>query len=317
MTVLVNYVKGERSAYPSQVVLPEAEKESTTLLDFFEKRFPGISRATWKGRMRVGNVLDEHKRPICEDEPYTPGKRIFYFREVEQEISVPFFEQIIHSDEHILVAEKPHFLPVIPSGPYVNQCLLNRLKKTTGNENLTPIHRIDRETAGLVVFSVNPQTRGLYQQLFMEGQVRKTYEAVTFCPLAPPEQPVIVENRIIQGEPFFRMKTEAGIPNARSWIRCIKHSNGFAVFHIEPATGKKHQIRLHLSGLGFGIVNDRYYPDLLPEQPPNFEKPLQLFARRLSFTDPVTGRNLDFRSVQPRQRIDSFRKSKPLPGNCQ
>lgn len=317
MTVPVNHVKGERSAYPSQVVLPETEKESATLLDFFEKRFPGISRATWEGRMRVGNVLDEHKRPICEDEPYTPGKRIFYFREVEQEISVPFFEQIIHSDKHILVVEKPHFLPVIPSGPYVNQCLLNRLKKTTGNENLTPIHRIDRETAGLVVFSVNPQTRGLYQQLFMEGQVRKAYEAVTFCPLTPPDQPVVVENRIVQGEPFFRMKTEPGIPNARSWIRCIKHGNGFAMFHIEPATGKKHQIRLHLSGLGFGILNDRYYPDLLPEQPPDFEKPLQLFARRLSFTDPVTGRNLDFRCVQPRQRIDSFRKSKMLPGNCQ
>lgn len=295
MTVPESHVMGERSTYPSQVVLPETEKSAVTLLDFLEKRFPGISRSIWEGRMKVGNVLDGHKRPIYEDEPYTPGKRIFYFRESEQEISVPFFEQIIHSDDHILVVEKPHFLPVIPSGPYVNQCLLNRLKKTTGNENLTPIHRIDRETAGLVVFSVNPRTRGLYQQLFMEGQVLKTYEAVTFCTSTPPGQPVAVENRIVQGEPFFRMKTEPGIPNARSWIRYIKHNNGLAVFHIEPATGKKHQIRLHLSGLGFGIVNDRYYPDLLPEQPPDFEKPLQLLAKRLSFPDPVTGRVLDFR----------------------
>lgn len=294
MTVQESHIMGERSVYPSQVVLPETEKGSTTLLDFLEKRFPGISRSIWEGRMSVGNVLDEHKRPIYQDEPYTPGKRIYYFREVEQEPPVPFFEQIIHSDDHILVVEKPHFLPVIPSGPYVNQCLLNRLKQTTGNENLTPIHRIDRETAGLVVFSANPRTRGLYQQLFMEGQIRKTYEAVTFCPSAPPYQPVVVENRIVQGEPFFRMKTEPGIPNASSWIRCVKQKNGLALFHIEPATGKKHQIRLHLSGLGFGIVNDRYYPDLLPEQPPDFDKPLQLLARSLSFTDPVTGINLDF-----------------------
>lgn len=295
MTAADRHVMAGRSAYPSQVVLPETEKESATLLDFLEKRFPGISRSIWVGRMRVGNVLDEHKRPIYEDEPYTPGKRIYYFREVEQEIPVPFFEQIIHCDDHILVVEKPHFLPVIPSGQYVNHCLLNRLKKTTGNENLTPIHRIDRETAGLVVLSVKPQTRGLYQQLFMEGQVRKTYEAVTLCPSTPPDQPVVVENRIVQGEPFFRMKTEPGITNARSWIRCIKHNNGLALFHIEPATGKKHQIRLHLSGLGFGIVNDRYYPDLLPEQPPDFDKPLQLLARSLCFKDPVSGKNLDFR----------------------
>lgn len=283
-----------RSAYPSQVVLPETEKESATLLDFFEKRFPGISRSIWQSRMQAGNVLDEHKRPICKDEPYMPGKRIFYFREVEQESPVPFFEQIIHSDDHILVVEKPHFLPVIPSGPYVNQCLLNRLKKATFNENLTPIHRIDRETAGLVVFSVNTQTRGLYQQLFMEGQVRKTYEAVALCPSPPSDQPVVVENRIVQGEPFFRMKTEPGIPNARSWIRSIKYNNGLALFHIEPATGKKHQIRLHLSGLGFGIVNDRYYPDLLPEQPPDFDKPLQLLARSLCFKDPITEKTMTF-----------------------
>lgn len=294
MTLPESHVMGERSAYPSQVVLPETEKESATLLDFFEKRFPGISRSTWEGRMRAGNILDGHKRPICEDEPYTPGKRIFYFRESEQEISVPFFERIIHSDDHILVVEKPHFLPVIPSGPYVNHCLLNRLKMTTGNENLTPIHRIDRETAGLVVFSVNPRTRGLYQQLFMEGQVRKAYEAVTFYTSTPPEQPVVVENRIVQGEPFFRMKTEQGTPNARSWIHCVKHKNGLALFHIEPTTGKKHQIRLHLSGLGFGIVNDRYYPDLLPEKPPDFEKPLQLLARSLCFKDPVTEKNVLF-----------------------
>lgn len=288
------HTMGGRSAYPSQVVLPESEKESATLLDFLEKRFPSISHSIWKGRMQKGKVLDGDKKPIYENESYTPGKRIFYFREAEQEIPVPFHEQIMHSDDHILVVSKPHFLPVIPSGPYVNHCLLNRLKQTTGNENLTPIHRIDRETAGLVVFSVNPQTRGHYQQLFMEGRVRKTYEAVTICSSTPSDQPVLVENRIVQGDPFFRMKTEPGTPNSKSWISCVKHKDGFALFHIEPATGKKHQIRIHLSGLGFGIVNDRYYPDLLPEQPPDFGRPMQLLARSLCFKDPVTEKTMTF-----------------------
>lgn len=302
----------DRSEFPSQVVLPEKDKDSATLLDFLEKRFPKIDRSVWEKRMENGSVLDTHLLPIRVDEPYIPGKRIFYFREIQEEISVPFQEEIVYSDSRILVVSKPHFLPVIPAGPYVNQCLLNRLKKTTGNGDLSPIHRIDRETAGLVVFSVDLGTRGLYQQLFMENKVRKTYEAVTDIHGILPTGLVQVENRIVTGDPFFRMKTEQGTPNARSRIECIHYSDRYALFRIQPETGKKHQIRLHLSGLGFGIVNDRYYPDLLPEQPLNFDKPLQLLARSLEFTDPVSEKNLSFTCSRSLMKINQPSNQFPL-----
>jgi tRNA pseudouridine32 synthase/23S rRNA pseudouridine746 synthase len=283
-----------RSPFPSQTVVPETGHSFKAVIDFLEHRFPRIGRPAWEQRMKNGFVRDENDKPIPINTPCTPGMRIFYFREVDHEIPIPFEERIVHGDENLLVVSKPHFLPVIPSGAHVNECLLNRLKKATGNRDLTPIHRIDRETAGLVVFSINSRTRGAYQNLFMEGRIRKTYEAVTHCASQPPMEPLIVENRIVKGDPFFRMKTEPGIPNSRSRIECTGFNGRHARFRIEPETGKKHQIRLHLSGLGFGIVNDRYYPDLLPEQPPDFEKPLQLLARSLSFTDPVTDEPMFF-----------------------
>ncbi len=278
---------------PSQVVLPDTG-DFQTVLDFLVQRFPRIPRPVWESRMLAGRVLDADHQPVTPDEAFTPGKRIFYFREVEQEPVIPFAEQVIYQDDHILVVSKPHFLPVIPSGPYVNECLLNRLKHKTGLSELTPIHRIDRETAGLVVLSVQKRSRGIYQNLFMEGNVRKTYEAVSRCPEPPSFETLNIETRIVKGDPFFRMTNAPGPPNARSRVRILAHHEGLALCEIEPETGKKHQIRIHLSGLGLGIVNDRYYPDLLPEEPADFSRPLQLHAKKLWFVDPVSGKELEF-----------------------
>jgi tRNA pseudouridine32 synthase/23S rRNA pseudouridine746 synthase len=289
----------EPPPFASQVVLPETGDGSETLLDVLERRFPRIGRGTWERRIARGKILDENHVAITRDRPFAPGTRIYYFREVENEPSLPFDEEIVFSNDRILVASKPHFLPVTPSGPYVDGCLLNRLKRSTGLSSITPVHRIDRETAGLVVFSVDPWSRGLYQGLFMNGRVDKTYEAVTACPAPPPATPLVVENRIVPGEPFFRMKTEAGPANARTVVRCVGHRGGRALFEVRPLTGKKHQIRLHLSGLGYGIVNDRYYPELLPEEAPDFENPLQLVARALAFRDPVTGEGLRLTCARP------------------
>ena len=297
---------GDRSLFPSQVVVSDSFRDVSTVLDFMERRFPLTRRDFWENRMKEGLVFDNTGQPIAPDEPCTPGKRIFYYREVQQEIKVPFTEEILHHDDHLLVAFKPHFLPVTPSGRYVNHCLLNRLKTSTGNVHLTPIHRIDRETAGIVVFSVNPETRGLYQRLFMEGAMKKSYEAVAHSQTAAPEETVVVENRIVKGEPFFRMKTEPGPPNSRSLICCLKQGNGLALFRIEPETGKKHQIRIHLSGLGFGIVNDSFYPVLYPEQPPDFRNPLQLLARSIAFRDPLTQTVREFRCSAQLALASSF-----------
>jgi tRNA pseudouridine32 synthase/23S rRNA pseudouridine746 synthase len=281
---------------PSVVTLPAAPAPYPSIVEFLCRAFPGISHDQWAQRLRAGKVLDDRGRPINADTPYSPSKRIFYFREVENEPVIPFTEQILFQDGGILVADKPHFLPVIPGGRYVEECLLNRLRDRTGLAGLAPLHRLDRETAGLVIFSVNPETRGAYHGLFMHGAVEKIYHALAEVNQSLRENQWTVENRIVRGEPRFRMKTVPGTVNASSHIQLleVKHKRG--LFRLQPVTGKTHQLRLHMSGLGFGIINDRVYPDLQPERDDDFDRPLQLLAREIRFHDPVTGTDREFRS---------------------
>jgi tRNA pseudouridine32 synthase/23S rRNA pseudouridine746 synthase len=284
------------SRYCSTVTMPETEKPYPTILGFLARRFPQVRRDLWEQRILAGKVLDDAGTPITADTGYSPSKRIFYFREVEQERVIPFAEEILFRNDDLLVACKPHFLPVIPGGPYVAECLLNRLRSRTGNDHLVPIHRIDRETAGVVLFSTDRKTRGLYNDLFMQGKVEKTYQAVAECPLTPEKREWIVENRIVKGEPWFRMKVVPGESNARSIIRLVEAKEGRARFLLQPLTGKTHQLRLHMSGLGFRILNDRYYPGLQPETADDFAHPLQLIAKTVKFVDPVSGEAMEFRS---------------------
>jgi len=277
------------SKHPSVVTMPKTERPYPSILAFLSDRFPAISREAWEERISEGKVLDEERRRITPDTDYVPLKRIFYFREVATEPSIPFAEKILHLDDQILVACKPHFLPVTPGGRYVDECLLNRLRTSTGIEDLAPLHRIDRETAGLVLFSVNRASRGLYGSLFLDGRVEKTYQALSACPPLQETASWDVSNRIERGEPWFRMKTVPGVVNARSAIHLVEVKGDVARFVLHPHTGKTHQLRLHMSGLGFGILNDRYYPELQVESEDNFETPLQLVAQRLRFKDPMSG----------------------------
>ncbi len=284
------------SEYPSIVVMPKIEMPYPTILEFLTNRFPSISLDIWEARIHLKKVLTETGKPISFATPYTPLKRLYYFKEVESEPIIPFSERIVFCNDDLLVACKPHFLPVIPTGPYVNECLLHRLKKTTGNKDLSPINRIDRETAGLVLFSMNKKNRGRYQELFMNGKVEKTYEAVAHYNPGQKLSSQIVENRIVKGDPWFRMKTVPGKPNAISKISLAQSGKNRALFRLCPVTGKKHQLRLHLSGLGFPILNDRYYPTLLPKEELTFSDPLQLLARKIRFTDPMSLKLVSYES---------------------
>ncbi|MHB1142675.1 MAG: pseudouridine synthase [Sulfuricaulis sp.] len=282
--------------HPSVVTMPAAQGPYPSIVEFLCQTFPGISPRQWAERIRAGKVLDDQGKPISADTPYAPSKRIFYFREVENEPVIPFAEQILFQDGEILVADKPHFLPVIPGGRYVEECLLNRLRARTGIAGLAPLHRLDRETAGLVIFSVNPKTRAAYHGLFMHGTAEKIYHALAEVNQPPRETRWTVENRIVRGEPRFRMQTVPGTVNARSHIRLLEVKLNRGLFRLQPVTGKTHQLRLHMSGLGFGIVNDRVYPELQPERDDDFERPLQLLAGEIRFHDPVTGADREFRS---------------------
>ena len=284
------------SNYSSCVSLPRADKPYPSILDFLVQRFPQIGQSVWEQRIQEGKVLDEASVPINLETPYIPQRRLFYFRETETETVIPLQEKILFQNDEILVACKPHFLPVTPSGPYINECLLHRLKIKTGNSDLVPLHRIDRETSGLVLFSMNKETRGLYGDLFSNGRIEKSYAAIAEVDQCPEASDWTVENRLVKGEPWFRMQVGQGAVNARSKIKLIACRDNRAHFLLSPITGKQHQLRVHMSGLGLGIMNDRYYPELLPQQADDLDKPLQLLAKKVQFIDPVSGEEMTFES---------------------
>lgn len=276
------------SSHPSTVTLPQCQKPYPSLLEFLSRRFPHIPLELWAQRLAGGRILDAAGVPLTLASSYLPHAQLFYFREVVSEPHIPFTETILYQDDELLVADKPHFLPVTPGGRYVEECLLNRLRRRTGIAELVPLHRIDRATAGVVLFSVNKQSRSRYAKLWLQGEVEKSYEALSACPIAPEKSLWEIENRIERGEPSFRMKIVPGRINARSVIKLLAYQAGSARFFLQPLTGKTHQLRLHLSSLGFGIFNDRFYPELQAESADDFAAPLQLLAKSVRFRDPLS-----------------------------
>ena len=266
-----------------------------TVLDFLAERHPRVGLEVWALRMLEGRVVDEAGRRLTPESPYRAGACVFYYREPKAEPAVPFKEHILYADDHILVADKPHFLPVLPAGRFLRETLLVRLKRRTGAEHLAPLHRIDRETAGVVLFSVDPSTRGAYASLFQRREVSKVYEAL--APAAPHglRFPLTRRSRIVAGEPFFRMKEAEGEPNSETRVGLLRGAwRGGALYEARPVTGRKHQVRLHLSALGIPVLNDRLYPSVLPDEPEDFSAPLKLLARSLSFRDPLDGSERHF-----------------------
>ncbi|RJG05685.1 pseudouridine synthase [Noviherbaspirillum cavernae] len=279
---------------PSYLWLPEGTWEN--LLAFLDARFPDVGAATWISRMNRGEVVDASGIRLSPASPYRSGACIFYYREIEGETPIPFEENILYRDDHILVADKPHFLPVIPSGRFLHETLLVRLKKKTGLECLTPIHRIDRETAGVVIFSHNAVTRGDYQSMFQKRKVRKVYEALAGT-LEGARFPFTYRSRMVEGKPFFRMMEIAGLPNSETLIDVLENMGDTSLYRLSPVTGKKHQLRVHLAALGIPIANDAFYPVALPCKGDDVSLPLKLLARSISFEDPLTGRERYFESA--------------------
>lgn len=242
--------------------------------------------------MERGEVVDESGVIVTARSPYQPYLQIYYYRSIEDERPIPFEESVLYQDDHIVVADKPHFLPVIPAGRYLRETLLARLKTRLGIDALVPVHRIDLGTAGLVVFSVREEERDAYQSLFRLGAVAKTYESVGAVN-AKLEFPLTHSSRLVQDDHFMRMREAAGTPNSTTRIELLERRGEVARYRLSPLTGKKHQLRVHSAALGTGIVNDPMYPAMLPEpsgdERADYSKPLQLLACGLAFTDPMTG----------------------------
>ena len=266
----------------------------------------------------IGGVKLDRQTPMGEHE------FIWYYRSLPVETPIPFEAKILHQDEHLLVVDKPHFLPTTPGGKFIQESALVRLRNQTGIDDLVPMHRLDRATAGVILFAVNPETRGAYQMLFERREIAKRYKAVVA--LAPGDgletgvvlqangehsqqrtseelrallagMPMTYENRMSKVKGQLRSIVEDGEPNAQTLInvQAIGRSTGFhagtevALMDLEPHSGKTHQLRIHLASLGLGIVNDAFYPRLWDLAPDAYDRPLQLLAHTISFTDPLTG----------------------------
>lgn len=268
-----------------------------TLLDGLVLRFPRIPRAVWQRRMAEGWVRDAAGNHLDETTPYTPHLRVAYFREVDDE-PVPTTDiEIVYQDDQLVVADKPPFLPVTPGGRFVRNCLLYRLEEQLRVEGLSPIHRLDRATSGLVMLSRNPQVRSTYGGLFANGTMERLYLAEAAVAERPRQTRWRLASRIVAGEPFFRMAEVDGPANAVTHISLQSWKAGRGRFLLRPETGKTHQLRLHLMRLGWPILGDRLYPELLPKVDDESSlEPLALVAKRLAFRDPSDGRPRVFES---------------------
>jgi tRNA pseudouridine32 synthase/23S rRNA pseudouridine746 synthase len=280
---------------PSRLQLPPGPW--LTVLDGLCARFPAIGREVWLDRFSRGLVQDASGCVLAVDAPYRVGMELRYFREVADEPRIPFEAQILFADADLVVADKPHFLPVMPAGRFVQETLLWRLQSQLGNADLVPLHRIDRETAGLVLFSARAETRATYQALFPQRAVEKTYEAI--APALPSlSMPHVHSSHLRAGEPFFRMCEADGAPDSHTRIDVIERRPHAWRYDLQPLTGRKHQLRVHMAALGAPIVNDSLYPMLCPRVPDDFSRPLQLLAKSLRFVDPIDGRAREFESRQ-------------------
>ena len=281
---------------PSYLVLPhEKQFYGLPLLHFLCAHFPFVGEENWRRRLNSGFVVGADGVPFDENTLFEPGKTMFYYRETsrESEPRIPFEEKILHIDEHLIVVDKPHFLPVIPSGRFLRETLLTRLRlrpelQHLNVEDITPIHRLDKDTAGVMLLSRNPATRRDYQTMFQEKTVRKTYEAV-----APTrtdlDYPLDISSRMERGEKFFLTRETEGEPNAHTTIELIENRGTFSLYRLTPHTGKKHQLRVHMMSLNMPLMNDALYPTPLAAGDEDYDKPLKLLAKKIEFIDPVSG----------------------------
>ncbi|MFA5487676.1 MAG: pseudouridine synthase [Candidimonas sp.] len=279
---------------PSRVYLPRGQWAS--LGDFLAARFPHVDEAGLRRRVAQGDLVDTRGRPVDFAGPYVPDQWLWYYREVPHETPVPFDLPVLYQDDRLLVVDKPHFLASTPGGRYLRETALTRLRAALDLPLLTPMHRLDRETAGVLMFCIDPAYRGAYQTLFQSRQVAKTYEAI--APWRPDLRwPLRHCSRLRETGRHFTMCEVPGEPDSETRIDVLSHGAELALYRLQPITGRKHQLRVHMSALGMPLVNDAYYPILRPyADEDDFSKPLQLLARAIRFVDPMDGRERRFQS---------------------
>jgi tRNA pseudouridine32 synthase/23S rRNA pseudouridine746 synthase len=278
---------------PARLKLP-AEGPWDTIRDHLVERLPMVDSA------RIDHMFREQRfvgadGPIAHDAPFAPDSFVWFHRDLPEEVPVPFDVTVVHRDEDLLVVDKPHFLSTIPRGKHIVETALVRLRHQLDLPELSPAHRLDRVTAGLILFVITPRLRGAYQTLFRDRLVRKEYEAV--APIDPTlELPRTVRSRIVKERGIITAQEVSGEANSETRVHLLERRDGLGRYRLRPETGRTHQLRLHMSSLGIPILGDDFYPRLVETPLDDFSRPLQLLAKTLEFTDPVTGRERRFES---------------------
>jgi tRNA pseudouridine32 synthase / 23S rRNA pseudouridine746 synthase len=278
---------------PARMRLP-AEGPWATIRDHLVERIAKLPPERLDEMLREERIVGVDG-PVRSDTPFQAGAVIWFHRDLPEEVPVPFEIGVVHADDHLVVVDKPHFLATIPRGRHVLETALVRLRRDLGLPELSPAHRLDRVTAGLLMFVTKREHRGAYQTLFRDRLVAKEYEAVAHY---DPEiaLPRTVRSRIVKERGVFTAQEVSGPPNAETYVELVEHGGGLGRYRLVPATGRTHQLRVHMNSLGIPILGDRFYPEIIETPLDDFSRPLQLLAKTLEFTDPVTGRSRRFQS---------------------
>lgn len=285
---------------PARVRLP-ADGPWTTLRDHLVDRLP-VPPARVDAMLADGRIVDR-SGPLTADAAFVPGATVWFHRDLPDEADVPFAIEVLHADDRIVVIDKPHFLATIPRGRHVRETALVRLRRDLGLPTLCPAHRLDRPTAGVVLFVVRPEHRGAYQTLFRDRRVAKAYEAIA------PHDPAValprtVRSRIVKERGALAAREVPGEVNAETGVALVEVRDGRGRYRLVPRTGRTHQLRVHMAGLGLPILGDALHPVPRDVALDDFRAPLQLLARSLAFTDPVDGRPRAFTSRRTLQAWD-------------
>jgi tRNA pseudouridine32 synthase/23S rRNA pseudouridine746 synthase len=271
-----------------------AEGPWATIRDHLVDRLPRVAPGRIDTMLREQRIVDL-SGPVALDAPFVPEHFLWFHRDLPDEVAVPFEIHLVYRDDDLLVVDKPHFLATIPRGKHIVQTALVRLRRELELPALSPAHRLDRVTAGLIMFVIRPERRGAYQTLFRDRLVHKTYEAIArYDPTL--DLPCTLRSRIIKERGVITAQEVPGPPNAETLVELMEHRDGLGRYRLTPTTGRTHQLRLHMSGLGVPILGDDFYPVLTETPLDDFTRPLQLLAKTLEFTDPITGEQRRFRS---------------------
>jgi tRNA pseudouridine32 synthase/23S rRNA pseudouridine746 synthase len=255
--------------------------------DHLVERLPRVDPARIDAMLREERIVDRDG-PVAPDAPFVPESFLWFHRDLPDEVPVPFPIGVVHRDDDLLVVDKPHFMATIPRGRHIVETALVRLRRELDLPELSPAHRLDRPTAGLLMFVLRRERRGAYQTLFRDRRVSKTYEAVARHDPAL-ALPRTVRSRIVKERGVLRAYEEPGPVNAVTHVELLATRDGLARYRLVPETGRTHQLRVHMNGLGVPLLGDDFYPELTGKPLDDFSRPLQLLASSLEFRDPFSG----------------------------